>query len=751
MSLNSSLSGISFSGLGSNIDTDSIIKQLLQIDAIPIQTLQRNQADLNNQLTLMQQFSGAITAISSAAGNLSTASAFNPITSSVQDSTVATISATSSAAAGSYNLSITKLAQAHKLSSAAQSDPTSALSLSGTMIVNGKGVQIAASDSLSSIAQKVNGLGVGVTASVINGGQGSAYLTLTSSSTGAANKIQLGDLQGNVASTLGLVTGSDSIREAITGGATSYALSSQNTSLASVLNGNAVPQQTFSLNGVSVTFDPSTGTLQDLASAINTANTGATATVRTVANADGSNSYKLDIAGLSSSVDTTGFLKAIGVLQKGFGHEILTAQDAAFSLDGISLTSATNTVSTVIPGATIQLLKGTPQTPATTTITLGQDFAGIEKNVQGLVDAYNNMEDFVTSNSQLDAKTFQTGPLFGNSTVQAVQSQLSSALFNTVKGLPAPYNNLSAVGFSFSQDGKLQFDQSKLDLALKANPTAVSALFRATGSGSTSALSFISSTSKSIASGAGSYAVNITQIATQGSFSAQTAQTQPLASNELLTFNGAALGNSAYTVLLNAGATQNDIVNQINTDSRLKDVMTASVVAGKLTLTSKKYGSNGSFTLTSDTAASASSSGLQGGASVVGQDVAGTINGEAATGNGQYLVGNSGNKTTDGLQILYSGVTTGAIGNVSLIKGIGANLNDLLGSFTDTKSGLVSAVTTSLNTEISDIDNQVTDLKAQLSQTESDLRTKFSAMEQAISALKNQQAQLGSFTSTSAK
>jgi flagellar hook-associated protein 2 len=745
MSVNTSISGISFSGISSGLDTSSIITALLQVDQIPINTLQTQGTTLNTTLSALQQFGQGLSALGAAANALSNSTAFSPVVATTSDNTVATVTTQTGGQAGNYNLSVTQLAQAEKISSAAQADTTSALSLSGTLVVNGKGVQIGGSDSLTTIAQKINGLSVGVTASIIAGGQGAAYLTLTSSSTGAANKIQIADLQGSVAGALGLTSGATSIRQpSAGGGAASSIFASETTPLATLLNGNSLGVQTFSLNGTAVTFDPSAGSLQDLANTINSASTGATASIGTSLDANGNTQYQLNLTGVTSYADTSGFLKGTGIVQQAYGKEILAAQDSNFSLDGIALTNSSNTVTGVIQGTTLNLLKGSVASPGTSTINISQDTTTIDKNVQSFVDTYNAIQTFVSQATTLDPTTFDTGPLFGNSAVDQITQQITTRLFDNVPGATPPYNNLAAVGFAIDQTGTLTFDSTKLNAALQANPSAVSALFRATGQGSNSAISFVSSSSNSVSSGASSYGVDITQVATQGSFTASAAQTQPLAANELLTFNGSLLGNSAYTLLLTQGQTQSSIVSQINSDAKLKNLVTASVQNGALVITSKNYGTNGNFTLTSDTPPSSSSSGIQGGTQTAGLDVAGTINGEAATGNGQFLTGNTGNATTDGLQIAYNGSTTGQVGSVTFSKGIGAQFNDMMNAFNDPTNGLLTAAENGITSQISDINDQITELQTEMANSKALLTTEFNNMEQALSQLKNQESSLSS-------
>lgn len=739
---------INFTGISSGLDTNSIIQELLQADKIPITQLQNQQATLNNTLAVLQQYATNLQAFGSAANALNSAAAFNPIKATTGDDSVATVTATAQAIPGTYSIVTTKLAQAEKISSAAQTDATTGLNLSGTVVINGHGVQISGSDSLTSIAQKINALNIGVTAGIINGGTGSAYLTLAANSTGAASAIQIADMQGTVAGSLGLITGSAAVRNSSGGAALGYALGSQTTNISTLLNGNNMGTQTFSINGVQVSVDPTSTNLEGLVGAINTANTGATASIVTANDQNGNPTYQLKISGMTSFTDTTGLLSGLGVVQQGYGKEVVQAQDAAFSVDGVNLTSASNSVSNVIQGATFQLLKGTPSNPASTTLTLARDTSAISSSVQNFVTAYNNLAGYVAQNSQLDPSTFATGPLFGNSTVQQVQNQLASNMFAPVSGINPPYNNLAAIGLGFDQNGNLTFDQTKLQTALEQDPTDVANLFQATGSGSTGSLSYVSSSNSTVPSNSSPYAVNITQAATEGVYTASTAQTQPLAQSELLTFGGSLFGHTNQTILLSQGDSINDVVNAINSNAALMNEVTASVQNGALTITSKRYGSNGNFTVSSDTAASASSTGIQGGSYVSGLDVAGTINGEAATGNGQFLTGNTGNATTAGLQISYTGTSTGNVGTVSFQMGVGALLNSAISSFTDPTNGLITSAENTITTQVNDYGTQITQLQTAMSADQAQLQAQFANMETALAQLQAQQKQLSSVLGT---
>lgn len=751
-----SLSGISFSGLSSGIDTEGIISRLIQLEQIPISRLQQRQAEIQNRQAVYGQFRTKLQALSTAASALNSNSAFNPVTSTSSKVEVATITATSEANAGIYNLAVSKLAQAQKVASTAQNDSTSALNKSGQFVVNGKAVQVDVTDSLRSIAQKVNGLNAGVTASIIDGGAGSTYLTFTSNNTGAKNTIQMADLSGNsVLADLGVVSGAAGIRESITNGATSKVFTKNNEAVGTMMGATGLGPASFTINGTAVNVDLSTDNLQTIANSINSAVTGVSASVRSITE-NGTTTYKLDIAGTSGTPtfsDVSGnALAAMGITQRGYGSQLVSAQDAEYSLDGVNLTSATNTITSAIPNVTLTLLKANATTPETSTISLTKDTAAVKAKIGSFKDAYNDAIDFIRTYSQFDKDTFASGPLFGDPVAAQLEQQVSSMMFSNVPGLSGEYTNLTSLGFNLDDKGMLTLDEGMLSTAIASSSNDLANLFKTSGIGSDSSLQYISSGSKSVATGTGSYNVNITALATKGSYASETAQTSNSTQSEILTFNGSSFGSTPYILSINSGSSLSDTVNRINSDSKLKDLVIASINGdGKLTIESKRFGTAGNFTVTSNLAAGTDNSGIgltSLGTTVNGTDIQGTINGEEATGNGQYLVGKAGNVTTEGLQIQYTGTTTGLVGSISLRKGIGTQASDLVSSFLDSVNGILTASDNTLKAQYDDINDQIATLNERMALKEADLRAKFTRMEEAISKIQSQGSRLSALNTS---
>lgn len=740
--------GISFGGISSGIDTESIIARILQLERQPIQRLLIQKGQLTNRQTAVDQYKSLVGNVRTAAQTLNTASTFQLVQAASSDSAVATITAGTGALPGIYDLAVSRLAQTHKLASAAQTDATTALNLSGTFLVNGKAVTVQTNDSLSAVATKINEAGAGVTASIINGGSGNTFLTITANSSGADNKVALSDVSsGTVMSSLGFLSGAASIRKAITNGAESIAFTDSVSTIGSLLN-VTVPPSTIQINGTNVSVDFANDSLADLASRITASVPNVAATVVS-AEQNGETVYKLQIVGDSATptfTDENRVLENIGILQTAFGNELLAAQDAQFTLDGVSLTSASNTVTNIISGATITLLKADAVTPPKTTLSLTRDNEAIRNKVQELADAYNAVVDFLKSAASFDSETLESGPLFGNSTVSLIQEQMARALLQSPDGVTGPYRNLLAIGVNFDSSGKMTLDTAKFDEALATNLKNVTDLFVEAGRIDDPDIQFISATSKTKPSGLVGYTVNITQLATQGTMTAGVAFTGTSSQEETLTFGGTLFGNTAYNLTVPAGTTIDTLIALINQDAKLKDHVVASKTASnELVLTSKKYGSPGNFTVQSNLPAASDNSGIGDSLiSVTGLDVAGTINGETATGTGQILKGDAGNANTDGLSILVKGGSTGDRGQLIFTKGAASVVEEALDVALDFVNGFLTSETNAIQAQIDDINDRVARIEENLLRREEFLRRQFNAMEEAMAALQAQSAQLAS-------
>jgi flagellar hook-associated protein 2 len=151
---------------------------------------------------------------------------------------------------------------------------------------------------------------------------------------------------------------------------------------------------------------------------------------------------------------------------------------------------------------------------------------------------------------------------------------------------------------------------------------------------------------------------------------------------------------------------------------------------------SARYGSASSVTITGGSAAT----GLLGAspASTAGVDVAGTVNGVAATGSGQTLAAAPGG-ASEGLRIAINGGALGARGTVSFSRGYADQLNTLVGDLL-TSDGIIASRTDGINASIKDIDRRQDDFTRRLEGIEARYRAQFTALDTMLSSL-NQTSQ----------
>jgi flagellar hook-associated protein 2 len=242
-----------------------------------------------------------------------------------------------------------------------------------------------------------------------------------------------------------------------------------------------------STNDISVTYSSSTGlqvtsasgktltgmglvkkTFDDtpagVVAAINASNRGYKAQL---VNDGSANPFKVMITGANGA--TEGFSissdDANGVFGAGFTVPTgSAAADASVTVNGLTYTRKSNTITDIVPGLTLNL-KAVSTTPAT--ITMSRDTADLKAKLTALVVAYNDFDNIIkeTTNPKSTLETYGT-TLVGDSTVRMVRSQMRSLIFSNSSTPGTTYKSMSQLGFSLDQTGVLSLDESKLDAAL---------------------------------------------------------------------------------------------------------------------------------------------------------------------------------------------------------------------------------------------------------------------------------------------
>jgi flagellar hook-associated protein 2 len=225
-----------------------------------------------------------------------------------------------------------------------------------------------------------------------------------------------------------------------------------------------------------INLDSTDNTIASLASAINSGNYGVSASVIT-------NGTTQRLSLVSNTSGAVGDITVSGALSDATTSTAInftqgqSGQDAQFTVDGISATSSSNSVSDVIPGVTFQLLSAAPGTNVQVEIT--NNNGDVESAVSNFVKAYNAvMGDLNTEEGNNSSGNPQ--PLYGSPTLSTLQNQLQQAL-DFVQSSGA-ITSLTQLGISVNNDGTLLLNSDTLQSELQSNYQNVVKFFQPSGS-----------------------------------------------------------------------------------------------------------------------------------------------------------------------------------------------------------------------------------------------------------------------------
>lgn len=276
---------------------------------------------------------------------------------------------------------------------------------------------------LATLASEINSSGVGVTASVLTDSSGSR-LSLVSGTSGAKGTVAVAS--SSIVDTNGIAlqySGSAGSGTSYSSGALTSLASAADTlsGTLSIQEGNGVAQQ--------FTLDTSDNTLGTLASTINQAGIGVTALV--VTNSDGSSSLSL-VSGTQGSAGTLAVTSSVLDASPSLAYtSTVSGSDASLTVDGVNLTSASNTVTNLIPGLTFQLLSSSPEQSdgslEPVQVVIANDNSGVESAISSMVNDYNSLIAAINTQEGNDSSG-NPEPLFGSPTLSLLQQQLLSSL-----------------------------------------------------------------------------------------------------------------------------------------------------------------------------------------------------------------------------------------------------------------------------------------------------------------------------------
>ena len=380
---------ISTPGIGSGLDVNSIVTQLVALERQPLQQLQAKASSIQTKISSYGRLKSELSALQDAVTNLQTSSSWGKKV-FTSGNTALTGTASTAASAGNYAVQVTQLAQrqitnsgAYTVGSSGRLDIklgewTNANTFSSSAAA--VSVTVLATDDLASIATKINAANAGVTASVVNSSNG-PRLAMKSSATGATAGFEV---------------------------------------------------KAFNAGGTQIT-DGVTG---------------------------------VGVLGYASA--TPGVSPPVGMTQAPNG----AAQNAKVLVDGLEVSSATNTFSESVTGLSFTV---NATTAASFQVGVTDDAAAAKATVEAFVAAFNKISTSLADLTKYDAATKKGAALMGDTAATGIQNTLK-ALSSKVGTGSTAYARLSDLGVEMQRDGTLKVNSTKLDAAI-ANTSQIKSFF----------------------------------------------------------------------------------------------------------------------------------------------------------------------------------------------------------------------------------------------------------------------------------
>lgn len=394
-SISGSAGTLSSLGVGSGLDAESIVKQLVALERQPISRLQDQATKIQTKISAYSQVKSLVSGFQDAVRKMLDPGFWSSMKATSSDTTALTVSTSTGAASGNYSVSVSRLAASQSVvTNAAVPSATEALGGTGRLSIqlgswsntaeggttfnpgsaDAVSIDVAAGDSLEKIRDKINQAKAGVTATIVKDANG-ARLVTSSTQTGEANGFR------------------------ITASATP-----------------AAPAE--AEDGTPIEPTPASGIVQALA---------------------------YDPAQATSGTRLT-----------------QAAANAQATINGVDVSSASNTFSDVLTGLSLTVSK---VTTAPVTLNVAQDNDAITQGFNDFATAYNSLASYLKNNTKYDETSKTGGTLQGDSMALSVLNQLRARLgsSNTASGA---FGTLSSVGLQMSTSGTITVNTAKLNSAL---------------------------------------------------------------------------------------------------------------------------------------------------------------------------------------------------------------------------------------------------------------------------------------------
>jgi flagellar hook-associated protein 2 len=494
---------VSFPGIASGIDYNSIITKLTSLTLAPTVTLNQQIASLNAANLELIKINGMLASVQGTLGAISQPGIFSSYNAISSNTTIATAQGLPSvtATAGTYTVQSVTIGTSTVVTgstavehseldtinappvaattvplsqSYAQVTPTNGSTGQGKVTVDGITINYdvttqSLSTILSNIQTAVQAVDPTFTASLKAGTD-----TVEFKSTGAAITLGSAGDQGNLLTVLKLdtaqvndtPTSGDVVGTSGVGGINQAATLNSTNSTGYATNAGyktAVTAGNFTINGITISVNPAADNVADVITRINNSNAGVTAAFN---QATGTITLTNKVAGPQSIVLSDGssnFLSASG-LTSGAGATVQAGTQAKVVLQNPSGTTQTiysnsNQVTNAIPGIQLNILQ-TSATPFT--VSVSQDTSQLVSSINTFVSAYNAAINEINQATQApvvpttpvgslpgqNAGQYAGGVLYGNADVESLKQRLETLAANMMTTNGTSYNSLSSIGLT---------------------------------------------------------------------------------------------------------------------------------------------------------------------------------------------------------------------------------------------------------------------------------------------------------------
>jgi flagellar hook-associated protein 2 len=495
MATNTSGVNLAISGLASGMDWQSLITALANAERIPENQWKTTQTKIDNRNAVFGNIKTTLSQLQTAIKALQDPTLYSSRTVQSSSNTVATAKTTGGANLGSFAIAITQLANAAQWQGSA--NVSQALSpdgnlanitmgtagfataiSAGTFTINGHSVSIATTDSLQQVFDRISSATQGAVTASYNSSTDRIALSSTAPGQGivlgsaadTSNFLRVARLYNN---------GTGTISSTASLGTARLSTTMSGTNLTTAISDGGNGQGEFTINGVSITYQTSTDSIQNVLDRINNSAAGVTASFDAQNDRFVLTNKVTGDVGIALQDVTGNFLAATGVV----GGALTSGQDLHYTINGgaeqVSQTNSITTESSGITGLTVTALQ-----LGSTTVTVNSDTDKIKSALQAFVTNFNAVQSYISSQMSVTTATDGTvtaGLLTGDSEANGIASSLRSLAFSFVSAVQGSGGISSLADLGIQTNGKDKTltlkDTTSLDSALANNLNAVAAFF----------------------------------------------------------------------------------------------------------------------------------------------------------------------------------------------------------------------------------------------------------------------------------